>query len=131
MVFKDEKYFMFFEVLNRENYQGDISFAVSTDGKEWDYKKVILDEDFHLSYPYVFEWDNNYYLIPESNEDLSVRLYNATEFPEKWEYMGNLLSGYGFVDPSIFRYKDKWWLYVSTIHNNVLNLYYSDDLTTG
>lgn len=131
MVLNNEKSFIFFEVLNKETAQGDIAYAESTDGKKWNYKKVIIDENFHLSYPYVFEWNNTYYLIPESNEDFSVRLYKATEFPEKWEYVGNILSGYQYLDPSIFRYKDKWWMFVSTGKSNVLNLYYSDDLLKG
>jgi hypothetical protein len=131
MVFKDGKYTMFFEVLNRDTKQGDIAYAESIDGREWNYKKVVIDEKFHLSYPYVFEWENSYYLIPESNEDFSVRLYKATKFPEKWEYVSNLLSGYRYVDPSIFHYKDKWWMFVSTRSNDVLNLYFSDDLLTG
>ncbi len=131
MLFKNGKYSMFFEVLNRSTNQGDIGYAVSDDGKHWDYKNIIIDEKFHLSYPYVFEWDDNYYLIPESHEDFSVRLYKATTFPDKWEYIGNLLSGYRFLDPSIFRYKDKWWMFVGTGNNDILNLYYSEDLLTG
>lgn len=127
---KNKKYSMFFEVFNRTTHQGDIGLAESLNGIDWEYKKIIIDEPFHLSYPYVFQWENNYYLIPESGEDLSVRLYKATSFPDKWEYIGNLLSGYKYIDPSIFRYKDKWWLLVSS-DTGVLNLYYSDDLLKG
>jgi hypothetical protein len=128
---KDGKYFLFFEALNKDTNKGEIAYAESSDSTKWDYKKVVIDEKFHLSYPYVFEWKNSYYLIPESNQDFSVRLYKATKFPEKWEHIGNILSGYRYVDPSIFRYKDKWWLFVSTPENNVLNLYFSDDLLKG
>ena len=92
-------------------------------------RKVVLDEEFHLSYPYVFEWKNEYYLIPESNEDLAVRLYKAESFPDKWEYIGNLISGYHFIDPSIVYYKNIWWLFVATVPDDgVINLYYSDNL---
>ena len=128
MLYKNGKYTMFFEVLNRKNDQGDIGYAESTDGKHWKYKKVVINESFHLSYPYVFEWEDDYYLIPESNEDLSVRLYKAKSFPDKWEYVGNILTGYRYVDPSILRYKDKWWLFVSDINGDILNLYYSNEL---
>jgi hypothetical protein len=131
MVVKDGRYFVFFEVLNRKTNEGDIAYAESPDGKKWNYRKVVIDEKFHLSYPYIFEWDNNYYMIPESNEDFSVRLYKAIEFPEKWEYEGNLLSGHRFVDPSIFHYKNKWWMFVSNVENSILNLYYSENLTKG
>lgn len=125
----DGRYFMFFEVLERTNQRGAIAYAESPDGRHWTYRKVILEEEFHLSYPYVFEWDGDRYLIPESFEDLSVRLYKATTFPDQWQPVGTLLSGYRFVDPSIFRFRDHWWLLVSTIDNDVLNLYHSDNLT--
>jgi len=128
MLFKNGKYSMFFEVFNREANQGDIGYAESTDGKQWEYRKVIIDETFHLSYPYVFEWEDDTYLIPESSMDLSVRLYKAVSFPEKWEYVGNLLSGSRYVDPSIFRHNDQWWLFVSTPECDVLNLYSSSEL---
>lgn len=128
MVFKNGKYSMFFEVLNRETNQGDIGYAESTDGRHWEYRKIIIDETFHLSYPNIFEWNGDYYLIPETHEDLSVRLYKAISFPEQWEYVGNLLTGYHYVDPSIFRYNQKWWLFVSTPDDDILNLYYSSDL---
>ena len=124
----DSKYYMFFEVLNKKDKQGDIGVAESTDGKNWKYKQIVLDEKFHLSYPYVFEWNHNFYMIPESHQDLSVRLYKASAFPTRWEYMGDLLKGYHFVDSSIIRYKNKWWLFVSIPENDVLNLYFSDKL---
>ena len=128
MLLKNGKYFMFFERLNRANDQGDIAYAESRDGKNWKYKKVVIDEKFHLSYPNVFTWKDNDYMILESHQDLSVRLYKAESFPAKWKYVKNLLSGYSFVDPSIFRYNNKWWMFATTPASNILNLYYSDSL---
>lgn len=125
MMIENGKYYLFFEVFNWETYQGDIAYAESIDGNHWVYKNIILDEIFHLSYPYIFRWENDYYLIPESHEDLAVKLYKAVTFPDKWEYIGNILTGYHYVDPSIFRYNDKWWLFVATPGDDVLNLYYS------
>jgi len=127
---KDEKQTMFFEVLNKETNQGDIGYAESIDGVKWEYKKIIIDEEFHLSYPYVFQWNDEYYLIPESGQDLSVRLYKARSFPDKWDFVGTLIGGHNFIDPSIFRYEDKWWLFASS-NKGVLNLYYSEDLLEG
>jgi hypothetical protein len=62
MIKKDAKYFMFFEVMDRNNNEGNIAYAESSDLKNWKYKKVILDEKFHLSYPNVFKWKGEYYL---------------------------------------------------------------------
>src|SRR3972149_5897581 len=107
---------MLFSRMNTKTSQGDSGYAESRDALHWRYKGIILDEKFHLSYPYVFKWKEDYYLIPESNNDLSVRLYKASPFPRKWNYIGNLLSGYHFVDPSIVRYKGKWWMFLSDTH---------------
>ncbi|MDD5727671.1 MAG: hypothetical protein PHV59_03820 [Victivallales bacterium] len=129
MVIKDGKFYMFFERVSRENNEGDIALAESSDGKNWKYRKVIIDEDFHVSYPYVFEWKSEFYMVIESHQDLAVRLYKAKSFPEEWQFVKKLLSGYSFVDPSIFRYGGKWWLFLSTPACNILNLYYADRLT--
>lgn len=131
MVIDCEKYMMFFEVLNRKNRKGAIAYADSLDGKTWIYRKIVLQENFHLSYPSLIQWEDTYYLIPESSGDFSVRLYRANPFPEKWEYVGNLLSGYAYMDPTVFRYHNKWWMFVSTGSSSVLNLYFSTDLLQG
>ena len=125
---ENSKYYMFFEVLNKKSDQGDIGLAESSDGLNWKYRQIVLDEDFHLSYPYVFKWNDNYYLIPETERDLSVRIYKAEKYPTKWKYIGDLLKGYRFIDPSVVYYNDMWWMFVSALGDDVLNLYFADDL---
>jgi len=121
-------YHMFFEVVTKPVSRGVIGLAESENGSDWKYKQVVIEEPFHLSYPYVFQWKNEFFLVPESSADLSVRIYKASNFPNRWEYQGNLLKGYHFTDPSLVRYQDTWWMFVSTRENDMLNLYYSDDL---
>jgi hypothetical protein len=125
---KDDMYYMFFEIFNITTDQGDISLAQSKDGKKWEYKQVVIDEKFHLSYPYIFKYKDDYYIMPESNNDLSIRLYKATNFPTKWKHIGNIMSGLRFVDSSIIRYNNKWWLFTTPKGDGVLNLYYCDTL---
>lgn len=124
-------YFMFFEVMNLNTNTGDIGYAVSEDGKAWKYEKIVLDEEFHLSYPAIYRWEGQYYMIPESGEDQSVRLYRALSFPGEWEYMGNLLSGSNFYDPTVFYRDSTWWMFTSGVGNGDLNLFYSDSLSSG
>ena len=128
MAVENGHFYMFFEVLNRANSQGDIGYAESEDGEKWEYKKIVIDEPFHLSYPYVFKWEDSYYLIPESHEDLSIRLYRATSFPGEWQFVKRIFNGEHYVDPSIFRYENTWWLFYTNPKNDALNLYYSDQL---
>lgn len=122
-------WYLFFEVYNNNTRQGDLAVATSENSWVWNYEKVIIDEPFHLSYPYAFESDGEYYLIPESFETNSIRLYRADEFPTKWSYVKTLVQGRDYVDNSIVFYKGKWWLFSSVTSNDSLYLHYSDSLT--
>ncbi|MGF1933170.1 MAG: glucosamine inositolphosphorylceramide transferase family protein [Nostoc sp. ChiQUE02] len=132
MVCEDGIWYMFFEVLNSLQNKGVIGLATSYDAYKWNYQQIILDEAFHLSYPYVFKFQNEYYMIPETSEAGSIRLYKATNFPTKWTFIKTLLDKRDFVDPSIFQYNNLWWLLTATSEaRNNLRLYYSKDLTSS
>jgi hypothetical protein len=120
---------LFFEVYNLDTQQGDLAVATSKNTWTWKYEKLIIDEPFHLSYPYVFKSGADYYLIPESFEANSIRLYKADEFPTKWSFVKTLVEGRDYVDNSIVYYNGKWWLFSSVTSNDKLYLHYADSLT--
>lgn len=123
---------MFFEVYNYDTDRGEIGWATSSDGVAWNYQQVVLKEPFHLSYPYVFEWESRLYLVPESYQSNSVRLYEATRFPTEWVCTNVLLSGECFNDSSIFRHGQYWWMFSETnpaLTHDTLRLYYAVNLT--
>ncbi len=129
LVHDNGAWFMFFEVLNATTNQGDIGLAVSNDGLDWSYRQIVLDEPFHLSYPYVFRWKGEYYMLPETCQTCSVRLYKAASFPYTWFLVETLISGGRFVDASILRYGNIWYIFTATIRNDTLSLYYAKELT--
>lgn len=52
--------YLFYETKNSITMQGDIGVARSVDkGATWEQLGIALDEDWHLSYPYVFEYNGN------------------------------------------------------------------------
>lgn len=125
---RGSKYFMFFEVWNTATRKGEIGLAISDDCVAWVYQKIVLAEDFHLSYPYVFTHDGTVYMIPETCGTKSLRLYAATSFPFEWKLAATLLEGH-YNDPSIFEFDGKWWLFAETNvkrKNDTLMLYYAD-----
>jgi len=126
----DDKWYMFFEVLNAQTDQGDIGYATSPDGlHHWTYQSIVLDEPFHLSYPYVFEWEGEYYMIPEAAETGTVHLYKATSFPTGWVEQASLFSSSATADPSIFYHDGTWWMFTSTTTHDTLRLFFADNLT--
>lgn len=127
MVKEDTGWYMFFEVLNSQTDQGDIGLATSQDGLNWEYQQIVLDEVFHLSYPYVFKHEGEYYMIPESSSVYSVRLYKAKDFPTQWSFVSVLLTG-AYFDSTVFQKDGLCWMFTSD-RNDVLRLFYADILT--
>lgn len=122
---------MFMEVYNRRNKRGEIALATSTDLANWQYRQVVLTEPFHISYPFVFEWQGAYYMVPETHKTRTIRLYRASEFPLKWELVHTLMSGQRFADTTLFRHDNRWWLFTETnpdMKHDTLRLFYADDL---
>lgn len=125
----DGVWYMFFEVMNRENRRGEIALAVSDNGFDWRYQQRVLAERFHLSYPYVFEWGGHYYMIPECVTSGAIRLYRADNFPTTWSHVGPLIKG-AWADPSIFRFADKWWMFACSpaYRHDTVWLFFADEL---
>lgn len=54
-----DTFYLFFETKNSITLQGDIGVARSTDrGATWKFLGIALDEEWHLSYPYVFSHED-------------------------------------------------------------------------
>jgi hypothetical protein len=126
------RWYMFFEVMNRANWNGEIGLATSDDGLRWTYRQIVLAEPFHLSYPCVFEWQGQFYMVPESWHAGALRLYRAEDFPTRWAYVSELLTGPYFADATPFRFADRWWMFAETnpdLKHDTLRLFYAEELT--
>lgn len=130
LIKEKECWYLFAEVLDRSTMIGKIGLATCKDGNNWSYEKIVLDEPYHLSYPYVFRWEDSIYMIPETNQTRSIRIYKAIGFPYEWEHCGTLLEGDNFTDVSVFYHHNYWWLFTSTVKrlNNNLRLFSAPDL---
>lgn len=119
-------WFMFFELLNWRANKGEIGLATSPDGVRWEYEQRVLVEPFHLSYPCVFWVEDQFFMIPETRQTRSVRLYQATAFPTGWSFVDVLLEGVNLVDATVFRQAGRWWMLVgdtSIRDHDTLRLY--------
>lgn len=101
---KDGETFLFVEMFDNITEVGLIGVSRFADGKFTE-PEPVLKENFHLSYPYVFEEDGKIYMMPETHEDNCIQLYEAVEFPYKWEKSRVILRSENVVDTVI--YKDK------------------------
>lgn len=118
-------WYIFIEVLNAETAQGDIGMLSSLDGKSWQYDGIVLNEPFHLSYPFVFEDNDHIYMIPEAAHGKGVFLYEASEFPRKWIRRKTLVNR-ALRDPTLFHHNNQWWMFASVEKNRELQLFIAD-----
>ena len=129
MIIVGSRYYLFFTAKN--DMSGEVSgigLAESSNGVDWKYRRIVLKEPFVLSYPYVFKHQNDYYMIPESYTEKFVRLYRATEFPDKWTHERDLLTGDNFISASVVEHAGMWWMFVGRPGNETLRLFYASDL---
>jgi hypothetical protein len=126
LIRKDSTWYLFVEVMNGRTHQGDLACAISQDGKHFRYDRIVLDEPYHLSYPYVFKAGDTFYLLPESHDAYGVWLYEAKDFPHAWVKGPRLLTG-NYFDSSILFFQGRWWIFTSD-RNDMLHLFYADSL---
>jgi hypothetical protein len=121
---------MFFEVMNRESGKGEIAFAASRDVVTWRYCERVLVEPFHLSYPYVFRYDGEFFMMPETLGRQAISLYRAARFPFEWTLETTLIDCTA-ADPSLFRFDGKWWMFACARPRQYdrLSLYFAPRLT--
>jgi hypothetical protein len=68
---------------------------------EIEYRGTIIDEDFHMSYPQVFQHEDEYYMLPETKLSDNVILYKAKNFPNEWVQYDTLISNVRYKDPTL------------------------------
>ncbi len=94
------KMYLFVEMFDNVTEKGLIGVSMLGENG-FSVPEVVLEESFHLSYPYVFEEGGEIYMMPETMGDGCIQLYKAVDFPYKWEKHSVLVSEKGMVDTVI------------------------------
>jgi folate-dependent phosphoribosylglycinamide formyltransferase PurN len=134
VVKKDDKYYIFIEEYRKASDKGCISVIEMDEKGHYAAPKVAIEQDCHMSYPGVFEYEGKYYMTPETVANNCVPLYESRNFPYEWEFRHNLIENKKAVDPTVFYHNNKWWLftnikeYEGAMTLDELHLFYSDSL---
>ncbi len=113
LVIDDRAAHLFAEEFDLRAGRGRIAHAlVEADGTVAPLRPV-LERPYHLSYPFVFRFDGDWWLIPESGENRTVELYRCVSFPNEWERAKILLDDVFAVDSTVLFHDDRLWLFTS------------------
>ena len=137
IIFEDNHYNIFLEEFLYAQNKGHIILLQMDKNGNIQTRKKILEKSYHLSYPFVFKFNDTYYMIPETHSNHAIELYECINFPLNWKFSKNLMKNIDAVDTTLFHYNDKWWLFtcisryeqIQTWDN--LFLFYNEDLSNG
>ena len=115
----DDRYYVFIEEYPYEFAKGHISVI------ELDRKGVVsgprkvLERDYHLSYPFIFEWKGDYYMLPETAANKTIELYRAKSFPFVWQPDKVLMTNVRAKDATLAEIDGTWWMFVSLSEHSI------------
>jgi hypothetical protein len=103
--------FLFFEDYLYDQHKGVISYVeLLPDGTVTEPKRV-LECDYHVSYPFLFEHEGTQFMIPETMASNRIELYRATSFPDRWELDRILVDNIRAVDATLLEHDGKHWMF--------------------
>lgn len=97
-------------------------------------RRKILEEAWHLSYPFVFEHEGETYMLPEASESGALSLYRARLFPFEWERVDAFSFPEAAIDATPLYHSGRWWMFWTPLgsrdeRQSVLKISGADALT--
>ncbi len=114
------KTYLFCEMFDRHKSKGLLGICELIGNKTTEIK-LIMELNCHTSYPCVFSYKNNWYMIPETLENRNIELFRAESFPNKWTLDKNILDKYEAVDTTVFEYEGEIYLFIYNLGYNNSN----------
>lgn len=130
-------HFVFLEELPFSTEKGYISVLEILKNGEITKPQKVLELPYHLSYPFLFEFEKKLYMIPESFSARNIQLYECTNFPLQWQHKMDLMANVVAADTTLLFHKNKWWMFTNVIENeggsldDELYLFYADSPLTS
>lgn len=129
----ENRHYLFVEEFPYSEGRGIISVAeLGSDGR-FGRPTPVLIEPHHLSYPNVFEWEGQIFMIPEGSAAREVTLYRAELFPHRWVRDTVMLSGIVLNDATLIHHDGLIWMFGTEQFgrgsaSDTLVAYYADNI---
>jgi hypothetical protein len=103
--------YLFFEDLDHKTEKGIISMVAFDETGRPGPAVPVLEEPWHLSYPFLIERGGELFMIPESSANRDITLYRAVEFPLRWQRHAVLVEGVEAADATIVEHDGLLFLF--------------------
>lgn len=128
--FKNGKATILFENFYHKTNRGQI-YCIEFPGEANEKAIETFKLPYHMAYPYIFEYKDNIYCIPQIRGLNKIILFKAIHFPNHWEEIYTLVRDVKASDSTVFQYNNIWWLTFTDKETNAdmnLFLWYADEL---
>ncbi len=102
--------YLFFEDLDHKTEKGIISVIAFDEAGRPGPTMPVLEEPWHLSYPFLIEHRGDIFMIPESSTNRDIAIYRAVDFPLKWQRHAVLVEGVEAADATIVEHDGLYWM---------------------
>jgi hypothetical protein len=95
-------------------------------------RNVRSGNNIHFSYPCVFEYQGNKYMIPEAAQSNCIKIYKKNDDDSLSEVV-TVTEKFAGIDPTIVEHNGMWYIFAtdgSIGSNSHLNIYYSKNPLT-
>ena len=114
---RNGEYFVFIEEYPYARRKGHVSVFKLSPGARPESPTTVLERDYHLSFPFVFEWNGICYMIPETSKNGTIELYESGAFPQGWKLRKVLMDNVRAVDTTLLHHAGLWWLFANIAEN--------------
>lgn len=95
------KKYLFLEAFDMLFSVGRIAVS-EWNGSRFSTPKVIIKKPYHMSYPFVFEYESNLYMLPETGQNKTLELYKAeNNMVSKWKKIKVLRDDIRYADATV------------------------------
>lgn len=115
------EHYLFCEQYDKKAGKAGIGYFVFENGIPRN-KGIIISQPYHMSYPCVFSYNDDIYMIPETSANRTVELYRAVNFPHEWKIDTVLLNRAQYVDSTVYEVDGKTYLLSYTKQDSAWHL---------
>lgn len=124
LISKGDKDYLFFEMFDRFRNKGLIGLRVIENGKIGK-MQVVFESKAHLSFPFVFERNGEFYMLPESKKQGNLMLLKAQNFPYGWVVEKEIFKKKNVCDSVLLEKAEKIYLFTHELED----IYRNDTLS--
>ena len=111
----DGKHYVFFKEYVYALKRARIAVSEVTADGRFSEPRVALDRPYHVSYPYVFRWSGQWYMVPESFANRTIELWRCVGSSEQWVFDRNLMDNVLAADSTIVEIEGRFWMFTCII----------------